>query len=446
MSSESVSSPPRPNILYIHSHDTGRYIQPYGYAVPTPNLQKLAEEGVLFRQAYCANPTCSPSRAALLTGQAAHSSGMFGLAHRGWALSDYSQHIIHTLHAQGYTSALAGVQHIANHDAGEPWKTIGYHQHLGDPGEAHERAADFLRNPPQKPFFLAVGFGQTHREFPDLPDDELARYVKVPDPLPDTPEVRKDMAEYILCAQDLDARMGAVFQALDESPQLRENTLIICTTDHGLAFPFMKCNLNDSGIGIMLLMRGPGGFEGGKVSDALVSHIDIFPTICDLLRISVPHWVQGKSILPLMLGEKRAVNEQIFAEVNYHAAYEPQRCIRTDRYKLIRRYDTRERPILPNCDNGFSKLFLYENGWLDQPRPQEMLYDLYFDPNEKDNRIDDPQLSDVKTDLQTRLDYWMRETNDPLFHDGKLPEAPPEMVTDPDALAPRGKSLSPKGR
>ena len=109
---------PKPNILYIHSHDSGRYIQPYGYGIPTPHLQKIAERGILFRQACCAAPTCSPSRAALLTGQAAHSSGMMGLVNRGFALKDYKQHIIHTLKSVGYTSALAGIQHIVG--AAEP--------------------------------------------------------------------------------------------------------------------------------------------------------------------------------------------------------------------------------------------------------------------------------------------------------------------------------------
>src|SRR6185369_2946181 len=82
----------RPNILYIHSHDSGRYLQPYGYNVPTPNIQKLASDGILFRQAFSGAPTCSPSRASLLTGQCAHQNGMLGLAHRGFALNDYSKH------------------------------------------------------------------------------------------------------------------------------------------------------------------------------------------------------------------------------------------------------------------------------------------------------------------------------------------------------------------
>lgn len=105
--------PDYPNILYIHSHDTGRWVEPYGYPVQTPNIQKLAEEGMLFRKAFCAAPTCSGSRACLLTGQYAHSNGMIGLAHRGFPLNDYRQHIVHTLHDLGYWSGLIGEQHIS---------------------------------------------------------------------------------------------------------------------------------------------------------------------------------------------------------------------------------------------------------------------------------------------------------------------------------------------
>ena len=89
-------------MLYLHSHDTGRYVGPYGFDVPTPNLQRLAEQGVLFRQAFCAGPTCSASRAALLTGQRPHSSGMIGLAHRGFRLNDYRHHLrAHALRRAG---------------------------------------------------------------------------------------------------------------------------------------------------------------------------------------------------------------------------------------------------------------------------------------------------------------------------------------------------------
>jgi N-sulfoglucosamine sulfohydrolase len=110
-----------PNILYIHSHDTGRYVQPYGYQVPTPNIQLLADQGVLFRKAFCAAPTCSGSRASLLTGQYCHNNGMLGLAHRGWSLNDYGEHLIHPLRSAGYRSVLIGEQHISEDPA-----VIGY--------------------------------------------------------------------------------------------------------------------------------------------------------------------------------------------------------------------------------------------------------------------------------------------------------------------------------
>ena len=115
----------KPNIIYLHSHDSGRYLQPFGHAVPTPNLQRLAGEGVLFRRAFSAAPTCSPSRAALLTGQCPHRNGMLGLAHRGFRLNDYNKHIVHTLRPAGYRSVLAGLQHIAV----DP-KTIGFDEIL----------------------------------------------------------------------------------------------------------------------------------------------------------------------------------------------------------------------------------------------------------------------------------------------------------------------------
>src|SRR5690349_7085347 len=136
----------RPNILYLHSHDTGRYIQPYGHAVATPNLQRLAEEGVLFAQAFSAAPTCSPSRAALLTGQSPHASGMLGLAHRGFALNDYRQYILHTLRPHGYYGALFGVQHVARDPS-----VIGYDSLWVESGHVERVAPAAAAQLPQLP-------------------------------------------------------------------------------------------------------------------------------------------------------------------------------------------------------------------------------------------------------------------------------------------------------
>ena len=151
------------NIVYIHSHDTGRYVQPYGHAIPTPHVQKLAEEGVLFREAFCANPTCSPSRGALLTGQWPHSCGMLGLVNRGWSIHHPERLIMHTLQANGYETVLSGFQHVVRNEEDAGWSRR-LRQDVGDANApAEELAAAFLAENHDRPFFLDVGFGETHR-------------------------------------------------------------------------------------------------------------------------------------------------------------------------------------------------------------------------------------------------------------------------------------------
>src|SRR6266849_3914765 len=166
-----------------------------------------------------------------------------------------------------------------------------------------DRAIRMLNNTLPQPFFLSVGFFETHREFLKPGSIEDANYSLPPAPLPDTPGTRRDMGAFKASARALDQGIGAVLEALDANG-LAENTLVICTTDHGIAFPRMKCNLTDHGIGVSLIMRGPGGFTGGQVYDALISHIDIFPTLCDLLQIDPPAWLQGSSFMPLLRGEE----------------------------------------------------------------------------------------------------------------------------------------------
>jgi arylsulfatase A-like enzyme len=424
-----------PNILYIHSHDSGRYLQPYGHAVPAPNLQKLAEGGVLFRRAFNAAPTCSPSRAALLTGQCPHSNGMLGLAHRGFKLNDNRQHVLHTLRRAGYYSALFGVQHVARTAA-----EVGYDLVAPVKNQAAvvgPAAAEWLRHAPKQPFFLDVGFFETHREFHEAGPAEDARYSMPPAPIPDTPETRRDIARYKASARVMDAAVGEVLRAL-EAAGLADNTLVVSTTDHGIAFPAMKCNLTHHGTGVSLIMRGPGGFTGGKACDALVSHMDVFPTLCELSGAPKPDWLQGRSLLPLMRGEKQEINDQVPAEVNYHASYEPQRSVRTGRWNYIRRFGGRTRPVLPNCDDGFSKDVWLEAGWRDRAVDQEQLYDLTFDPNEIRNVAAGPAAREALAGMRARMDRWMRSTADPLLK-GPVPLPPGAVVNDVDGVSPRDR-------
>jgi N-sulfoglucosamine sulfohydrolase len=421
-----------PNILYLHSHDTGRYVQPYDHPVPTPNIQHLADQGVLFRKAFCATPTCSTSRACLLTGQYGHNNGMLGLAHRGWSLNDYHQHIVHTLREAGYFSVLIGEQHIAKRP-----EIIGFDRVVKIETTHVESVAPValatLAEPLPEPFFLSVGFFETHRDWLNPPSLRDALYSLPPANLPDTPETRRDMASYKASARTLDQGVGTVLAAL-EAQGLAENTLIIFTTDHGLAFPGAKATLYDRGLGVMLIMRGPGGFLGGRVNDALVSHLDIYPTLCDLAGVEKPAFLQGHSLLPLVGGETDSLREELFMEMTWHAAYDPQRAVRSERWKYIRRFGDRQRPVLANCDDSPSKTLLLEQGWADRPVPFEQLYDLTFDPNEAANLVASPEHQSIREELSGKLERWMEETEDPLLLGD--PQPPPGAeVNDPDQIS-----------
>ncbi|MBJ7353822.1 MAG: sulfatase [Thermoleophilaceae bacterium] len=421
--------------MYLNSHDTGRYVQPYGYPVPTPNIQHLADQGVLFRQAFCAAPVCSGSRAALLTGQSAHGAGMLGLAHRGYRLAHPERHLVHVLRQRGYWSGLIGEQHVS----ASP-HTVGY-DHVVELDSSKVRdvapAATKLiaeRAAEAAPFFLSVGFFETHREYFEPSSVRDALYSRPPENIPDAPATRRDMASFKASARSLDQGVGAVLNALDEN-NLNDNTLVILTTDHGLAFPGAKCTMFDRGLGVMLMLRGPGGFSGGRVIDGMVSHLDLFPTICELAGIDEPAWLEGSSLTPLVNGRSDSIHEELFAEVTYHAAYEPQRAVRTARYKYVRRFDQEHSgPVLANLDDGPTKELILSLGWADIEPPTEALYDLLLDPTEGRNRIDDPALATVLAELRQRLAAWMERTDDPL-RNGPVAPAPGAIVNTVDQIS-----------
>jgi N-sulfoglucosamine sulfohydrolase len=421
-----------PNILYLNSHDTGRYVQPYGNPVPTPNIQWLADQGVMFRNAFCAAPSCSGSRAALLTGSYCHNNGMMGLAHRGFTLHDPDQHIVRTLRGAGYHTELIGEQHVSATPG-----TLGYDVVHEVPNTTVSSVApaaiDALAGDIPQPFFLSVGFFETHRSF-FAPSSVRDRVYSLPPPfLPDTPEIRQDVAAYKASARSLDQGIGSVLNTLQETG-LDRNTLVICTTDHGLAFPTAKASLLDRGIGVMLILRGPG-MPAGAAHDELISQIDLFPTVCELAGIERPAWLQGRSLVPLVSGdEDPGVRTEVFSELTYHAAYEPQRAIRTDRFKYVRRFDDYPTPVLANCDDSPSKEAYLARGWAERPVPRESLHDLFFNPGEGRDLVGDPSYATVLRDLRERLRRWMEDTADPLL-DGAVPAPAGARINAQDQLS-----------
>ncbi|HJP30495.1 MAG TPA: sulfatase [Candidatus Latescibacteria bacterium] len=436
-----------PNILFLHAHNTGRFIEPYGHAVPTPHLMKLARAGSLFRRAFSAAPSCSPSRAAFLTGQYPHCSGMLGLAHRGFALSHPERHIARILGGQGYETAQCGTEHVHAHEKGTG--SGGVYDHTltrDDSARAMDVApavCDYLRSAPSEPFFLNVGTQQTHTPYPEPQPDLFAAenpdHCSPPRPFADTPALRRMTAGLKRSAREMDAAFGAIIDTLAETGQLA-NTYIFAFTDHGLQWPLHIGNVGEHGNAAFLLAHGPEHFGGRGAIDAMVSLMDLLPTVCDLAGIARMPWLQGESLLPLVDGEVDHLRRQLFFEQTYHAAYEPMRAVRTGRHIYIRRFDDRQQLVLPNTDDTPAKQDMLDHEWQQQPRLHEMLYDHYFDPDQQSNLIDRPDLTSVRQQLGAALDRWMADTDDPLL---RGPVALPGGVqaTDPDAFSPGQEPL-----
>ena len=408
------------NFIYIHTHDSGREMQPYGAAANNPSLMRLAKDSIMFRNAHCVAPTCSPSRAAMLTGMTAHNSGMYGLAHRGFSLNDYSKHIGNYLRTQGYYTALIGVQHEAKDPA-----VIGYnethadHVFKGKPpivsdARSLEIATDFLkeRKDNQTPFFLSFGLRSTHRKFMET-DDSMDGFVRLPYPLADNKQNRHDYCEYLKTLDIVDHCVGSILDTL-ESLDMLEDTAIMFTTDHGIAFPQMKGNLFDGGTGVALMFRLP--HKKPQVSDALVSHLDVFPTVCDILGAEKPNWLQGNSLMPIINGESDEINDYIFTETTYHATYEPSRAVRTKDAKLIRFYEDDRKIRFANIDASACKDTFLTSPLPHLQRSREMLFDLIADPSERINLIDVPEYRETYNRLSALLDHQMEATDDPLLN------------------------------
>jgi arylsulfatase A-like enzyme len=370
-----------------------------------------------------------------------HVNGMTGLAHRGFRITDYSRHLARVLAGAGMETVLCGVQHVA------PDKSdIGYHRVLDGPVDyftrpdlcPHEwdrenarRVARFLTEPHVSPFFLSFGLLTTHRPYPqpDPPVPERS-HRRPPAVVADTPETRYDMERFLSALDVVDEAVGTVLDAIGEAG-LWDDTVILLTTDHGPAFPEMKGTLQDGGIGVSLMLHVPGIADDGRVEHALVSQLDLYPTMCDLAGITTPQPTEGRSLLPLLRGEAASARDELFAETNYHANYEPGRAVRTERYKLIRRYGE-VAPLPANVDDSPPKAVMADADYFNVARAAEQLIDLLIDPTERMSFAREPAYRHVYEDLSARLDDWMERTDDPL-RVGMVPRPPGSRVNRQDA-------------
>ena len=333
-------------------------------------------------------------------------------------------------------------------------KKIGYHYDLSadnsdyrqeDLGQWDKknaaRIADWLRNYQQdQPFFASFGMYSTHRRYPDQIDESIdANYVMPPYPIPDTKETREDHARYMTSAKIADECIDCVLTALKESGHDKD-TIVIFTTDHGLANPYSKCTLFDSGIGVSLIMHVPNAKANGCVCDSLISQLDIFPTLCELLKLKQPDHLYGVSFAKCFEDPSVKPRDKVYAEVNFHTSYEPIRCVRTERYKYIRYYDCEWlKTNCSNIDESLTKDRFMQEGLAERVKIREALYDLFYDTNERNNCIDDPALEAIVDELRSSLEAEMERSCDPLLQ-GVIEVQPTWKVNKKECLTASSKN------
>jgi len=412
----------RPNIVVVHWHDLGTHLPAYGHDVRAPHTDALARQSTVFERCFSTSPLCSPARGSLWTGRYPHSNGLQGLTHRGWEYGEGERPLPMLLAAAGYRAVLVGLQHES-----VDGDRLGFDERLSQGShrapEVADAAARWLddRGPDEGPFLMVCGMFEVHRAWPadryppDSPDE-----VAVPGYLPDNGHTREDLAAFHGSIRVADRGLGVILEAVRRNG-LDDDTIVVFTTDHGAPFPRAKSTLYDPGVHVALMVRVPPGIgsPGPGREPGLVSHVDLVPTLLDLVGIPVPDGVQGLSVAPTLRDVSPPRRREVFLEKTYHADYDPIRAIRTHSHKYIRNFEAR--PLLdlpPDLEASPTRRGMGDAHLA--PRPSEELYDLEADPGESTNLDGDPRAETVLLDLRERLESFLSSTDDAVLR-GPVP-------------------------
>lgn len=425
------------NVVLLVSDDQGLDMGSLGVAVQTPVLDALGRQGTMFARAYAAVSSCSPSRAVLYTGLYTHQNGMYGLAHdvHNQGLKDGVETLPYWLKRAGYATALVGKKHVRPASA-FPYDTELAPERSGirDVALIADATELFIRGIGDQPFFITVGYSDPHRapenfgNNPDWPRVHRVRYdpakVQVPSHLPDIPAVRADLAQYYESVSRLDEGVGMVREALARTGHA-DDTLIIFLSDNGRPFPGAKTNLYDPGLHLPLIVHAPGA-PGGAVSDAMVSWIDIAPTILEWTGAAGPSYpLPGRSLLPLLGEQGQPGWDMVFASHDFHEInqYYPMRAIRTRTRSYIENLAWQlPYPVAGDVAQSESWKAIAADprirlGKRTQAaylqRPARELYNLERDPDEVRNLAEAAAMKAERDALAARLLAFRTETHDP---------------------------------
>ena len=499
----------RPNIVFLFADDWGRYASAYrrhesentvNQLIDTPNFDRVAAEGAIFTNAHVPAPSCTPCRSSILSGTYFWETGLGAIldgAYWDESIPTYPMILEESGYQIGYTykvwspgkaeNAPYGGQRTRYEPCGNRWREFSQEvskkvPELGVDGakellfdETRGNFVAFLKNVPEnKPFCYWWGPVNTHRSWErgsgkslwGLEPDNLKG--RMPEFLPDVPEIREDFNDYLGEVQAVDAGIGIILEELERAGEL-ENTLVIVSGDHGIpGFPRAKCNLYDIGTQVSLAARWPGKIEPGKVVDDLVNLMSLAPTFLEAAGEQPPDNMVD-SILPLLTSESEVrcddEHEYVIFGRERHVAYArsgglpyPSRAIRTRNFLYIRNFAPDRWPIgdpngmedpglvdadeitrilrsaskgvrspFPDIDRGPTKHWMLVNRSVDEvrakfdlafgKRPSEELYDLRADPNYMRNIAGDPSYSETRNTLSTKLLEILEKHNDPRLTD-----------------------------
>lgn len=423
----------RPNIVFIIGDDVGRDdLGCYGNpGIRTPNLDRLAARSLVFDNAYLTASSCSPSRCSIITGRYPHNLETAAELHG--VLAESVLMFPELLRQAGYHTAHAGKTHFGSNTrvlegAAARAFVIGGNTPAdadGDGNGGEGRWIERLRTrPTDRPFFMWLASFDSHRSWNadsfsglNRPDD-----VRVPPYLADTPETRADLAQYYDEITRLDHYVGEILRELERQHAL-DNTVIVFTSDNGRPFPHSKTRLFDDGIKTPLLISWPGHVAPGRTA-ALVSSIDLAPTILALADVPAARSMQGVSLRPLLADPAATVRDYVFAEHNWHDYPAHVRLVRTGDHVYLR--NAWPDLALPGASDTFSSpsasalRALRERGGLTPlqadiflaPRPAEEFYDLSVDPGQTRNLAGSPEVAPTLERMRRLMDAWQLETGD----------------------------------
>lgn len=428
----------RPNILFCLADDWAwPHAGIYGdKVVRTPNFDRVAREGILFNYCFSAAPSCTPSRAAMLTGRYPHQleegSCLWGFLPNKFAV--YPD----LLEKSGYKAGS-----MRKGWGPGDFKAGGFTRNPAGP--AFPNLAAFLKSVPKDaPFCFWFGSNDPHRPYDKGAGAALglkAENVSVPPWWPDNVTTRNDILDYYSEVERFDREVGQMLELLERNGQL-ENTIVVISGDNGAPFPRCKANLYDGGTRQPLAIRWPARIKGGQVCDDFINLMDLAPTFLESAGVKAPEGIPGRSFFGLLTGaEKFGSRNVVFVERERHANVRPEkegypaRAIRTREFLYIRNFRPERWPAgdpqaysdpprpFGDCDDGPTKLFTMEHrdeagvkGLFELAfgkRPAEELYDLKNDPWQMTNVAGKSEYAEKRKELRSELEKWMRETSDP---------------------------------